>query len=361
MARSRARQWAAQVGRRACRARSAVEAPLRQLGHRLWERAPVRLRLPGTPRVGPTRFARNGPVAVAYDLRGRGSPLVLIQGVGVGRWGWEPVAARLARRFQVITIDNRGIGASDTAQGHYSTRMMADDVLAVLDHAGIQRASLVGTSLGGMIAQELSLAHPERVDKLVLVATIPGGPRSRPMPLPTTYLFAWAPFMTSQAKLQQFVYVALAPQTLRRRPKVARRLAARKLAHPQSQHAWRAQTEAGMLFNPLGRQRRITQPTLVVQGTADQVVHPGNAEVLAGLVPDARLQRFDGAGHMLYWEQPKRFVRIVTDFLADPGSAARVQPQPPAGPAREGERVRVKSVGSAVRMLSSHGGAQMVR
>jgi pimeloyl-ACP methyl ester carboxylesterase len=133
--------------------------------------------------VGPTRFARNGSVALAYDVRGRGSPLVLIQGVGVGRWGWEPVAARLARRFQVITIDNRGIGASDTAPEHYSTQMMADDVLAVLDHAGIQQATVVGTSLGGMIAQELAFAHPERVDKLVLVATIPGGPRSRPMPM----------------------------------------------------------------------------------------------------------------------------------------------------------------------------------
>jgi 3-oxoadipate enol-lactonase len=330
MARSRARQWAIQVGRRARRARSAVAAPLRQLGHSLRRRAPVRLRLPGTPRVGPTRLARNGPVTIAYDVRGRGSPLVLIQGVGVGRWGWEPVADRLARRFQVITIDNRGIGASDTAPGHYSTRMMADDVLAVLDHAGIQRASVVGTSLGGMIAQELALAHPERVDRLVLVATIPGGPRSRPMPLPTTYLFAWAPFMTSQAKLQQFLHATLGPETLRRRPKIARRLAVRKLAHPQSQHAWRAQTEAGMLFNPLGRQRRITQPTLVVQGTADQIVAPGNAEVLAGLVPDARLQRFDGAGHLLYWEQPKRFVRVVTDFLTDPGSAGRV----PAAAAR---------------------------
>jgi 3-oxoadipate enol-lactonase len=244
--------------------------------------------------------------------------------VGVGRWGWEPVADRLARRFQVITIDNRGIGASDTPPGHYSTRVMADDVLAVLDDAGIQQASVVGTSLGGMIAQELALAHPERVDRLVLVATIPGGSRSRPMPLATTYLFAWAPLMTSQAKLQQFVHTTLGPETLRRRPKVARRLAARKLAHPQSPHAWRAQTEAGMLFNPLGRQRRITQPTLVVQGTADRVVAPGNAEVLAGLLPNASVQRFDGAGHLLYWEQPKRFVRVVADFLTDPPSAAHV-------------------------------------
>jgi 3-oxoadipate enol-lactonase len=324
MTRSRVRHWTTHAGRRARRARSAVAAPLRQLGHRLWQRAPVRLRLPGTPRVVPTHLARNGPVALAYDVRGRGSPLILIQGLGIGRWGWEPVADRLARRFQVITIDNRGIGASDTPPGHYSTRMMADDVLAVLDHAGIQQASLIGTSLGGMIAQELALAHPERVDKLVLVATIPGGPRSRPMPLPTTYLFAWAPFMTSKAKLHQFVHATLGPKTLRRRPKVARRLAARKLTHPQSQHAWRAQAEAGMLFNPLGRQRRITQPTLIVQGTADQVVTPGNAEILAGLLRDARLQWFDGAGHLLYWEQPKRFVRIVTDFLTDPASAARV-------------------------------------
>ena len=103
MARSRARHWATQVGRRARRARSAVEAPLRQLGRRLGQGAAVRLRLPGTRRVGPTRFARNGPVALANDVRGRGSPLGLIQGVGVGRWGWEPVADRLARRFQVIT------------------------------------------------------------------------------------------------------------------------------------------------------------------------------------------------------------------------------------------------------------------
>jgi pimeloyl-ACP methyl ester carboxylesterase len=263
-------------------------------------------------------------VALAYDIRGRGSPLVLMQGVGVGRWGWEPVADRLARRFQVITMDNRGIGASDTPPGHYSTRMMAEDVLAVLDHAGIQRASLVGTSLGGMIAQELALAHPDRVDKLVLVATIPGGPRSRPMPLGTTYLFASAPFMTSQVKLREFVQQSLGPATLRRRPRIARRLAARKLAHPQSESAWRAQVAAGMLFNLLGRQRRITQPTLVVQGTADQVVAPDNAEVLAGLLPDTWVQRFDGAGHLLYWEQPRGFVRVVTDFLTDPATEAHV-------------------------------------
>jgi pimeloyl-ACP methyl ester carboxylesterase len=118
-----------------------------------------------------------------------------------------------------------------------------------------------------MVAQELALTHPERVDRWVLVATVPGGPRSRPIPLGTTYLFAAAPFLTDKARLQRFIDNALGPATRRRPPEIAERLTAAKLAHPQSQPAWRAQVAAGMLSNPLGRQRRITQPTLVVQGT----------------------------------------------------------------------------------------------
>jgi 3-oxoadipate enol-lactonase len=300
---------------------SRLRSVLRQLGRAIpraipWRRAAAS----GVP---PTRFARNGPVRIAYDVRGHGRPLVLVQGVGVGRWGWEPVADRLARRFQLITIDNRGIGASDTPPGHFTTRSMAQDILAVLDHAGIQHASVLGTSLGGMIAQELALTHPERVDRLVLVATLPGGPRSRPMPLGTTYLFAAAPFLTSKQRLQQFVNNALGPATRRRRPEIAERLATAKLASPQSETAWRAQVAAGMLFNPLGRQRDLTQPTLVVQGTADQVVDPGNAAALADLLPNARAKLFDGAGHLLYWEQPRRFARVVAGFLNGPAASAR--------------------------------------
>ena len=311
MVRSRAPQWATQVGRQARRARSAAAAPLRQLGHSL------RRRLPGTSRVGPTRLARNGLVALAYDVRGRGSPLVLIQGVGVGRWGWEPVADRLARRFQVITVDNRGVGDSDAPSGSYSARAMADDVVAVMDDAGVGSASVVGTSLGGMVAQELALAHPDRVDALVLVATIPGGRVTAPMPMKTAYLLTWAPLMASEVRLRGFVRQALGPETVRRRTKVVERLMAQKRAHPQSEQAWRAQATAGVLFDPLGRQRRITQPTLILQGTADQVVNPANAELLASLIPGARRQYFDGAGHLLYWDEPKRFVRVVTAFLTD--------------------------------------------
>jgi len=298
-----------------------LRAVLRQVGRAIPRAIPWRRG--AASGVPPTRLAHNGPVGIAYDVRGHGRPLVLVQGVGIGRWGWEPVVDRLARRFRVISVDNRGVGASDTPPGHFSTRSMAQDVLAVLDHAGIQQASVLGTSLGGMIAQELALAHPERVDRLVLVATVPGGLRSRPMPLGTTYLFAVSPFLTDKARLRQFVHNALGPSTLRRRPKIARRLAAAKLAHPQSEPAWRAQVAAGMLFNPLGRQRDLTQPTLVMQGTADQVVDPSNADVLADLLPNARVELLDGAGHLLYWEQPRRFARVVAGFLNEPATSTR--------------------------------------
>jgi len=298
------------------RARASARATLRRLGRRLRHRGRVLLGRPDARPAVSTRVARNGSVAIAYDVRGRGSPVVLIQGLGVGRWGWEPVVDRLARRFLVITIDNRGIGASDAPPGPYSTGTMATDVLAVLDDAGVGRASVVGTSLGGMVAQELALARPDRVDRLVLVSTIPGGRLTAPMPLETAYLFTWAPLLANEARVRGFVQHTLG-RAARGRAEVVERLLARKRAHPQSERAWRSQATAGVLFNPNGHQRRITRPTLILQGTADQVVNPDNAARLADLIPNARLERFDGAGHLLYWDEPERFARVVTGFLTE--------------------------------------------
>jgi 3-oxoadipate enol-lactonase len=292
-----------------------LRATIRRIGR--WWRRRVPGRRTGMSRPVATREARNGSVRLAYDVRGQGPPLVLVQGLGVGRWGWEPVADRLARRFRVITVDNRGVGASDSPPGPYSARVMAEDVLAVLDDAGVAAASVVGTSLGGMVAQELALAHPGRVDRLVLVATIPGGRLTAPMSFRTAYLLTWGPLMAGEARLRGFVNQTLGPGTLRRRPEVVERLMAQKRAHPQSEPAWRAQAAAGVLFDPRGRQRRIATPTLIVQGTADQVVNPANGELLAELIPDACLEYVDGAGHLLYWDEPKRFVRVVTSFLTD--------------------------------------------
>ncbi len=112
---------------------------------------------------------------IRWDSHGTGEPLLLIQGLGYGRWGWDPVVPGLAERYRVLTFDNRGIGESDKPDGPYTAREMADDALQVLDEAGVERAHVLGASLGGMIAQELAVKAPDRVDKLVLCCTTPGG------------------------------------------------------------------------------------------------------------------------------------------------------------------------------------------
>jgi pimeloyl-ACP methyl ester carboxylesterase len=131
-------------------------------------------------------------VRIAWEERGSGEPLLLIQGLGYARWGWEPVVGPLAERHRVLFFDNRGIGESDKPAGPYTARLMADDALQVLDEAGVGRAHVVGASLGGMVAQELAVLAPERVGKLVLCCTHPGLTLGHPMPEATVQLLAEA-------------------------------------------------------------------------------------------------------------------------------------------------------------------------
>ena len=150
-------------------------------------------------------------VNLAYDVEGSGGPLLLIQGLGYGRTGWGPVPALFAQRHTVVTFDNRGFGGSDVTPGPYTTSQLARDALAVLDDAEIERADVIGISLGGMIAQELVLEAPERVRKLVLCSTTAGGPESLPMPEKTVALMGRAPQLDPQEAMRLFVENALSP------------------------------------------------------------------------------------------------------------------------------------------------------
>ena len=117
-------------------------------------------------------------VRLAYSVEGAGEAVLMIQGLGYGRRGWGPAPGMLARRFQVVTFDNRGFGESDAPPGPYTTAGLAEDALGVLDAAEIDRTDVVGISLGGMVAQELALAQPERVRKLVLCSKYRGKPKN---------------------------------------------------------------------------------------------------------------------------------------------------------------------------------------
>ena len=252
---------------------------------------------------------------IAWERQGSGPPLLLIHGLGYARWGWEPVLPGLAERFEVVLFDNRGIGESDAPPGPYTVAEMAGDAVQVLDEAGIERAHVVGTSLGGMIAQELALAHPDRVDRLVLACTTPGGPRAHPMPQVTVALIAEAATLAPEVALRRFVENALSPSTLADRPEIVERIMAHRLATAQPPEAWAAQAAAGVAFDAYDRLPNLTAPTLVQTGTEDAVVDARNSDLLVELLPDARLERFTGSGHLFFWETPERFVESVSASL----------------------------------------------
>ena len=243
---------------------------------------------------------------IVWERHGAGPPLLLIQGLGYARWGWEPVVEPLARSFDVILFDNRGNGESDAPPGPYAVAELAADAAQVLDEAGVERAHVLGTSLGGMVAQELALAAPERVDKLVLVSTTPGGAESFPMPAATVAL------MTGGATLREFVENALAPAA---EPELVERILRHREATAQSFDAWSAQAAAGAAFDALDRVGRIQAPTLVLHGTEDAVVDSRNTALLGLRIPNARVELVPGGGHLFFWNEPERFVQVVMEFL----------------------------------------------
>ena len=252
---------------------------------------------------------------IAWERMGAGEPLLLIHGLGYARWGWEPVLPGLAERFSVVLFDNRGIGESDGPPGPYTAAEMASDAIRVLDEAGIARAHVVGTSLGGMVAQELAVAHPERVERLVLACTTPGGPKAHPMPQVTLALMAEAATLEPAVALRRFVENALAPATVPAHPELVDQIMAHRLATAQDPVAWAAQAAAGATFDAYDRLGALIAPTLVQHGHEDVVVDPRNADLLVALLPNARLERFPGTGHLFFWEAPERFVSSVSAFL----------------------------------------------
>lgn len=266
-----------------------------------------------------TRYARSGALRIGYELCGtrhRGRPrLVLIQGMGFDRTGWKPVLPELRRQFRLVLVDNRGIGCSDQPTDSYDVADMASDVVAVLDAAGVGRTHVLGTSLGGMVAQELAISHPERVDRLVLACTTPGWPSGYLMPAASVRLIAAARGMTPEVALRRHTENALSAHTVQYQPELVDRLVEFQRSRPADTRALSAQATAGARYAGHRRQARIQARTLVLHGGADTVVDPRNGQLLADRIPDARLVIFPELGHLLFWENPDGFSDAVTSFL----------------------------------------------
>lgn len=260
-------------------------------------------------------FTRVNGINLAYYVTGHGAPVLMIQGLGGRAADWGSIPARLAPRFEVTTFDNRGTGKSDKPDTEYSLDDMADEAVAVLQAAGHEQAHVVGLSMGGMIAQLAALRHPQRVRKLVLLSTTPGGVHTV-APTPAA-LAALIPDMTQPPEqiVRSSMRAITAPGFTDAHPEVLREIVETALSAPTPQFVFARQMAAIMASHRYADLPNIQAPTLVIHGDADPLVPYANGQILAKRIPAAQLVTLQGCGHLAMWEQPEDLARVLLEFL----------------------------------------------
>jgi len=273
-------------------------------------------------------IAKVGANELFYEAHGEGDPLLLIMGLAADSTAWLFQVPELARHYRTIVFDNRGVGRSSKPRGPYTIHEMADDAAGLLDVIGIERAHVVGVSMGGMIAQELTLRHPKRVRGLVLGCTFPEpdaeSERQRQFSLARfggrvtasgeteIDVSAVDPLMLFQHLLPRVFNQSFIDRELQKLLQIF----GGALQYGFSLEAILGQVEAIMGHRATDRLREITAPTRVITGDADLLVSPANSDVLARNIPGAKLVKIPGGSHGFNFETPDVFNREVIDFLA---------------------------------------------
>lgn len=268
----------------------------------------------------PSIDVRTG-VSLNYEISGSGEPLLLIMGTSGALGLWGELVGRLAERFQVIAFDNRGLGGSARGEGAISVASMAEDAVALLEALDVTAAHVVGWSLGSAIAQEMALAHPDRVLSTVLYSTW-----ARCDGFQRAVLTALRhPYATRDMEAALGAAgIAFSPQALDA-PDFAEQVGAMLPAFPQNEAQMQVTTEqwdADLAHDTLDRLGGITAPTLVVVGEQDLLTPPWQARKVADAIPGARYELLTGPGssHCLHLERLDDLVDVMTGFLAGQGA-----------------------------------------
>jgi 3-oxoadipate enol-lactonase len=261
-------------------------------------------------------FATNGTTQLHWESFGEGPAVLLVAGQGMTVDGWWATIPVLAQSFRVIAFDNRDTGRSSRTQWHYSVAQMADDAVAVLDAAGEQRAHVYGISLGSLIAQEVALRHPDRVQALVLGSSSAGGwaaYKPAASSFAQTFLVR-AGFMGPEEAAWAAVPYTYAAKTRREHPERIATDIAHRTSSPPEPLGYLHQGTAVATHDAYDRLNQISSPTLVVHGEEDVFVPPANGLVLAERIPAAQLRLWPEAAHMYTIDEP-RADQEIAEFL----------------------------------------------
>ena len=239
--------------------------------------------------------------------------VLMIQGLGTDKHGWDLQRWALAGTFRTIALDNRGAGRSDKPHGAYSLEQMADDAVAVLDHAGVESAHVVGASMGGGISQIVAVKYPHRVRSLTLACT-----SCRNHDWREKLLISWVSVATERgmgAMSAQAARWVIGPRSFRRIWPALGWLG--PLGVKRAVHGFAGQVAAILSVDAdmAGELTRLPMPALVIVGNQDILTPRGDSEELAELIPMAELVVISGAAHGLMVEHARTFNRILIEFL----------------------------------------------
>jgi 3-oxoadipate enol-lactonase len=268
----------------------------------------------------PPRFVRVGDRRLAYEEVSPRDPegtILLLCGIGAKRQGWYRQLPVLGRRFRCLALDYRDVGDSDASSGSYAIRDLAGDVFALSEELGIARASLIGISMGGFIALEMTLARPEFVERLVLVVTSAGGSSHvSTSPEVMRALMPGDETVESGDGARRVCSLVAGPGFAERHPEAIDEFVEIARHRPMHVDAYLRQLEACRAHDVSRRLGEIDVPTLVIHGDADPLVPLQNGLYLAEHIPGARLVVYEGVGHIPEVEVDDRFNSDLIEFLA---------------------------------------------
>ena len=262
---------------------------------------------------------RSNDIDIYYEEHGSGEPLLLIMGWGCNAATWKPQVPGLAERFRVITFDNRGVGRSSAPKQSYTVPQMARDTAGLLDALGIERAHVFGISMGGMIAQELALTHPERVDSLLLGCTSPGSRRAAGQRELLKNIAEFNDTVGSDGPslewFQDFIKRLWTDGAISRSDTYLQDFVFSMIRFPPTPHGLHNQSYAVAMHDTYDRLPYIQQPTLVMTGDKDGLIDCENSLILAGRIPRADLMIFPGLKHAFHLEAAARVNTVIIDFI----------------------------------------------
>jgi pimeloyl-ACP methyl ester carboxylesterase len=255
-------------------------------------------------------------IDIYYERSGTGPPLLFLNGSGATLATTGMLVTPFVDRLDVVAFDARGLGRTSIPPGPYTMADYADDALALMDDVGWSSARVVGISFGGMVAQQLAVRAPERVEKLALCCTSPGGPDFASYPL---HKLTEMPIAEATALGMQLLDTRFTPEYLDANPNdrgLAELMASRRTAD-KSDEEKRGEAEqmgARAGHDVTAQLGAVTAPTFVACGRYDGIAPPKNSEFIASQIPNAELHEYDG-GHAFFVQDPKAFPEIM-EFLA---------------------------------------------